>query len=36
MTKYAFVTDQRKRIGCHARTVACKQENGHYGNDKEN
>jgi len=27
MTKYAFVIDQRKCIGCHACTVACKAEN---------
>ena len=26
MTKYAFVIDQRKCIGCHACTVACKAE----------
>src|SRR2546421_2972453 len=26
MTKYAFVIDQRKCIGCHACTVACKVE----------
>jgi hypothetical protein len=26
MTKYAFVIDQRKYIGCHACTVACKAE----------
>jgi Fe-S-cluster-containing dehydrogenase component/formate-dependent nitrite reductase membrane component NrfD len=28
MTKYAFVIDQRKCIGCHACTVACKAEHG--------
>ncbi|HEY8476505.1 MAG TPA: 4Fe-4S dicluster domain-containing protein, partial [Chloroflexota bacterium] len=27
MTKYGFVIDQRKCIGCHACTVACKMEN---------
>ena len=26
--KYGFVIDQRKCIGCHACTVACKEENG--------
>lgn len=27
MTKYGFVIDQRKCIGCHACTIACKSEN---------
>jgi Fe-S-cluster-containing dehydrogenase component len=25
--RYGFVIDQRKCIGCHACTVACKEEN---------
>ncbi len=28
MTRFGFVIDQRSCIGCHACTVACKQENG--------
>ena len=28
MTRFAFVIDQRSCIGCHACTVACKQEHG--------
>jgi len=27
MARYEFVIDQRKCIGCHACTVACKSEN---------
>jgi Fe-S-cluster-containing dehydrogenase component len=26
MTKYGFIIDNRKCIGCHACTVACKQD----------
>ncbi len=28
MTRFGFVLDQRSCIGCHACTVACKQEHG--------